>query len=460
MKLGYKATRLIDNVRGARLSKALIARDSWTRTELEAHQQRELEALKRHAAAHSPFWRDRLAGGMPPPLDKATLMANFDHAVTDPRLRLARLEEHLAQLRGDDMLDDEYRAMATGGTTGRRGVFVYSRAEWVVGIASFLRVNSFAGLGPLPRRRITTVGATDPLHMTARYAMSVDFGLHRLSRLDARRPLPETVATLNAQPPDQLMGYPSVLALLAEEQATGRLSIDPAVVGTTSEVRTEGMERAIREAWPAARLHNVYGITEAGIIAFDCEHESGMHLLEDVAIFENVDEDGTPVPDGEVGAQMLVTDLVARAQPRLRYAISDCVAITSEPCACGRPYRRLLSVGGRSDDILDLPATAGGTVRVHPLALRSPMAAQANVLQYQIVHEREGLDVLVVPRGGVDGDVVQREAHAALARALADLRAAVPLTVRTVAALPRDEGHGAKVKLVRSNVEPKTPAVA
>ena len=74
------------------------------------------------------------------------MLENFDELVTDRRLTLAGVERHLTELEGidprtDPMLFGEYRAMASGGTSGRRGVFVYGRADWtetLAGLVPFL----------------------------------------------------------------------------------------------------------------------------------------------------------------------------------------------------------------------------------------------------------------------------------------------------------------------------------
>ena len=54
--------------------------------------------------------------------------------------------------------------MATGGSTGRKGVFVADPAEWRQYLAGFFRWNHEAGLRPrLPRRRrIASIAAARP----------------------------------------------------------------------------------------------------------------------------------------------------------------------------------------------------------------------------------------------------------------------------------------------------------
>jgi phenylacetate-coenzyme A ligase PaaK-like adenylate-forming protein len=78
------------------------------------------------------------------------------------------------------------------------------------------------------------------------------------------------------------------------------------------------------------------------------------------------------------------------------------VAVATERCPCGRPFRLLAGVEGRNDDILHLPAAAGGTTAVHPLALRTALAGIPGLSQYKVVHDADGLHVRVALRPGAD----------------------------------------------------------
>ena len=150
-------------------------------------------------------------------VDKATVMEHFDDLVTDPRLTLAAVEAHLDGLDRDELLLGRYRAMATGGSTGRKGVFVADRDEWRQYLAGFFRWNHYVSLRPrLPRRlRIASIAAARPLHMTYRMAASIDVGLYRVLRLEAATPPAAMVEALNRHQPEFLYAYGSVLGLLA-----------------------------------------------------------------------------------------------------------------------------------------------------------------------------------------------------------------------------------------------------
>ena len=52
-------------------------------------------------------------------------MEHWDAIVTDPRCTLAAAETHLAGLTADAYFLDQLHVIALGGSSGKRGVFVY-----------------------------------------------------------------------------------------------------------------------------------------------------------------------------------------------------------------------------------------------------------------------------------------------------------------------------------------------
>ncbi len=463
---GGSVFRRLSEIAGSRRHYRRLTSIGTPREELLALQQRRLVATARHAAAASPLYRE-LYGGIEladdldvralPVVTKAMLMERFDEWVTDPRLKLSEVEDHLERIRGDELYLGSYRCMPTGGTTGRKGVFVYDRDEWRQCLTSFVRWSELTGVRPrLGRRvRVASVAATSPLHMTARFSLSMDVGLTALRRLDARTPLVELVASLNEHRPEVLVGYPSMASLLAVEQLEGRLHIAPRVVTFNGEAHTEEMTANIRAAW-GVEPFDVYGTTES-MYACDCEHHQGMHVFEDLGLMEILDERGDPVPDGVAGAKMLITSFIKRTQPLIRYELSDMVALTTVPCACGRPLARMVSVQGRSDDILRMTATDGRTIAVHPHTLKSPMVALPELRQYKIIHDDGGLHVLVVLRDGAAEDGVSQRVDAMLRSKLLAAGVADPrLEVKIMPELPREQGPSAKFKLIESRTSPGT----
>jgi phenylacetate-coenzyme A ligase PaaK-like adenylate-forming protein len=435
MDPAYEAKRLADVARALKLGRALAERERWPRERLRRHQQERLEALVRHAVAHSPFYRERLGGPVEltglPVLDKATMMERFDDLVCDPRLRRDALLDQLAGLERDELHLGEYRAVASSGSSGLKGLYVYDRPGWLTVAAQFFRFNAIAGVRPrLPRLRVAVIGGGSMSHMSRRGAAMLDVGGHRILSLPVTLALPTLVAALNDFQPQYVNVYPTLAALLADEQLAGRLRIAPEIVSTSSELRTPEITERMVAAF-GVRPFDLYATSE-GLWGGSCEAADGIHLFEDLTIVENVDEDGRPVPAGERGARLLVTNLFNRVQPLIRFEISDMVTLADEPCPCGRTLARLKAIDGRADDVLCL-----GGVTVTPVQF-GVIAADRDVREYQVVQEGQALRVRVALRAGANEPEACERLRAALVSRLAGLGVrGTPVAVEPCAAIER-----------------------
>ena len=261
-------------------------------------------------------------------------------------------------------------------------MFVYSQPEFAHWVAVFLR--SVARLGVTGETRLAGIGAPGSLHLSRQVIAAMVAGRRGSPRVSVTTPLDELVAALDEYQPEAIGGYPTVIALLAEEQLQGRLTIAPRVVFTSSEVLTEAAAARIEAAWGTTPVQGYFS-TEVGVIACDSLDRVGMHVCEE-AIVEVVDEANHPVPPGTLGSKVLLTNLVNRAQPLIRYELSDAIELEVGPDPSGRPFDRIARIDGRSDDVLQLPGRWGTVVTVHPYRLRAPFVRLLDVLQYQVVH--------------------------------------------------------------------------
>ena len=444
--------RVVDVIRAKRAESALARNETLPRERLLAHQRERAEAIVRHAVEHSRFYRERSGGSRAladqPVLTKAELMAGYDDIVTDPRLRRDELLAHVDGLDADSLYHGEFRVISTSGSSGLKGLFVYDRPGWVAVMSGFLRGSRIAGTTPrLPRRTIAFVGPSGGAHMSSRMAATLDSPLQPVHRLPATWPIPKLVARLHEIRPSVVAGFPSMVALLAREQLAGRLRLSPEAVTTSSELLTAEMRSLIREAWGRDPF-DIYGITEAGILGIDCPYHAGIHVNEDLMVVEVVDREGNPVPDGEVGEQMLITSLDNRVQPTIRLAVADRVAFDPDPCPCGRPHRRLRAVEGRTDDVLQLPGRDGRPVAVHPLQF-APVAQAREVREFQVVQHGAALRVRVALCNGADPEALGPRLETELAGRLGALGVAEPqVAVEFCAGLERDPARMGKVQLV------------
>jgi phenylacetate-CoA ligase len=285
-------------------------------------------------------------------------------------------------------------------------------------LASYLRAKQWAGVrtGPAHRVKLAVVSSTTPWHQSSRVAATARSPFIVSERLSAAAPLPELVARLNDFDPDVLVAYGSMIRTLAYEQLAGRLTIAPRGVNSSSEVLTGEARAAATRAWNIAPF-NVYAATETGGIAAECDQHRGMHLFEDLVIPEVVDDDYNPVPLGESGSRLLVTVLFSRTVPLIRYEMTDRLRLADRLCPCGRPFRLVESIEGRTDDVIVLSAPDGGTVGVHPVVFHQVLDL-LDASGWQVSQQKQGLRVLVArPSAGFDQSATERGVQAALAAA-------------------------------------------
>ena len=279
---------------------------------------------------------------------------------------------------------------------------------------------------------MAVVSSTTVWHQSSRVAASVRSPFVASARLDAAAPLGDTVERLNAIAPGVLIGYASMIRVLAEEQLAGRLRISPRAVNSSSEVLTGASRELATRAWGMPPF-DVYAATETGGVAAECDHHVGLHLMEDLVVPEVVDEEHWPVPDGQPGARLLATVLFSRTLPLIRYELTDRVQLSTRRCACGRPFRLVAAIEGRTDDVLTLPAADGATVRVHPVVFHQVLDL-VDAAGWQVRQDADGLQVLLASPGrGVDPGRLQHDVTAALRAA----GASVPgVRVRVVDTIP------------------------
>jgi phenylacetate-CoA ligase len=402
-----------------------IARLGWQGAQVEAAQREGLTGMLAHAVEHSPFHRERLAGidiecigprdlSALPVMTKHDMMSAFDDVLTDRSLSLALVEEALAA--GGEVpaaIDGQYVALASGGSSGQRGVFVIDRAAFVGFTLSLsrgllARLEAFGGPPPggLP---IGLVAAASPVHATGIVVpfSDADDAPFRFNPAPATLPLAEIVERLNAIRPAALFGYPSVICRLARERREGRLDIAPIAVTTTSETLRPDVRETIAEAF-GVPVGNTFGSTE-GLVGVSAPGEEALAFNSDLCIVELVDEDDQPVPPGTASAKILLTNLYNRAQPLIRYELTD--SFVRQPDAAEHGHLRA-HVEGRTEDPLRYD-----DIDVHPHAVRSVLVATPAVVDYQVRQTPRGIEVDALTSGILDAAELRIRLTTALATA-------------------------------------------
>jgi phenylacetate-CoA ligase len=181
-----------------------------------------------------------------------------------------------------------------------------------------------------------------------------------------------------------------------------------------------------------------------------------MHMLDDLFIAEIVDDSFRPVAPNVLGARLLLTNLYNYTQPLIRYDVSDMLALSPVPCACGRPFPLISAMAGRSEECLRLAAPDGREVVANPLILSAAIESFEEVVEFQLHCTPGFIRARIVPGKDVPATSLGDRIGWQLAEQLRTLGAIPPrIEVELVSALDRSGGRMGKLKLLQI-----TPALA
>ncbi|QQG38487.1 MAG: phenylacetate--CoA ligase family protein [Candidatus Woesearchaeota archaeon] len=170
--------------------------------------------------------------------------------------------------------------------------------------------------------------------------------------------------------PDIIIGYPSALKVLAEHiESKNIMTINPKSVHVTSEMLFQDQRKAIEKNFNC-KVFDGYGSGEAIVSAFECEQHNGLHLTAETGITEII------------GNEMIVTSILNKATPFIRYKIGDKSKFINRECSCGRPLPLIDHIQGREGDFL----IGKNNRKVSTVGL-TLMFGQAKVKEYQLIQE-------------------------------------------------------------------------
>jgi len=365
-------------------------------------QQARLRRLVAYARSRSPYYRERCAA-LPrdigdlralPPVAKSDLTANFDGWATDPAVTREAAEAFVGDpTRIGHLFLDRYVAFSTSGTTGTPAILLHDRGAMSVyqGLLLARRLPTLVAAGALGpflrnRGRTATIIATGG-HFASSVVEALVRSRHpmlasRNRTFSLMTPLPALVRALNEFRPAVVGSYPSALAVLAGEQAAGRLRIAPALLLSGAERLSKALGERISESFRCP-VRDTYAASEFMGIAFDCRY-GRLHVNADWVVLEPVDAVGEPVAPGDASHTTLLTNLANRIQPLIRYDLGDSVTVFPAPCLCGSPLPSIRPEG-RRDETLWVELAEGVTRPLIPLVLATAVEEAAGVLRYQVL---------------------------------------------------------------------------
>ncbi len=351
-------------------------------------------------------------------------------------------------------LRDIVRVHSSSGTTGQITVVGYTRGD--IDRWSDLMARTYASAG---------VTADDIVQVTYGYGLftgglGAHYGSERLGALTIPVSGGNTkrqIQILKDFAVSALACTPSYALLIAETALD--LGVDlrelPLRVGVFgAEPWSESMRDQIERVLGVTAI-DIYGLSEVmgpGVAA-ECTEQHGLHVFEDHFLVEIVDPATfQPVCDGEYG-EVVFTTLTKEGIPVIRYRTRDISRIIPGSCACGRTFRRIERVTGRSDDMLIIRG-----VNVFPSQIEQVLGGVEGVApHYQVILSKRGVldhvevHVEVAPDFGLD-EVRELERLQGRVKSAIESALAVSITVKLVEpkSIARSEGKAKRVVDLRT----------
>jgi len=375
-------------------------RESWSADRLRRYQVERLRRLLIHARDTVPFHRERFqrAG-----FDPASLRSPEDLA----RLPVLEKEELKAALAAGTATSTAFAPaeLVTGSTTGSTGVplrFVEDRGCLLRRRALLDRGERWTGI--LPGRRLTRVWRKYEHHSASERRRMRAGLLQWIPVVEVTDPtgsalgeggLDAILDRIAGFDPEVIRGYVSALTSIARHaERRGDDRIRPGRVVGSAEYLSPS-DRALLERVFRCKVHNVYGASEAPMVAVDRADGPDLHVFTDYYVTEvEAHAPGSP-------GRLLLTDLTNLGMPLIRYAIGDLAEESPHHWPAGSPFPRLRAVHGRVNDVFLLP----GGRRVYSHVWHIYFRDLTWIDRFEVVQETPDRIAITLVTGGRDADV-------------------------------------------------------
>lgn len=362
---------------------------------LDELQSRQLAALLRHHAQHTPSFAARLRRA-------GCAAGDIDSVASLPALPLLKRRDiqELGRSFFSSRIPPGHEPTGTTTTSGSTGepVTVHKteacRLYWGANTARDHRWN-----GRDVSSRLLSIRPTIPARTPV---PDWGFPMALLGRTGPALGLPtsldlsEHVRSIDEFQPQTLLVFPNVLAgIVGEWERRGEAPAGLQHIKTVGESVSDGLRGHVRRV-TGLQVEDSYSSQECGIIAIQCR--GGLyHVMSESVLVEVIDAEGRPCGPGETG-RLVVTDLRNLASPLIRYEIGD-VGIRGGACRCGMALPTLERVLGRDRNLVARP---DGTRR-YPLTGFHDFHTVMPVLQFRLIqHTLQQMELIVHTCGAPD----------------------------------------------------------
>ena len=275
----------------------------------------------------------------------------------------------------------------TSGSTGQPFWTFYDRECWVIKkYFSKYRARYFCGLRPGDKIAKLECEPVSTIDKERRKLISPQ-RMMRMRTFSIFDDVDRVADALMQYKPRHIYGYPSFLLRLAQFAELQGISFPQLRrIFTSSEYLSYTVSAYLSKMFKAG-VYDIYGCNEFKEVAWQCRPNVGYHINEDELIVEIIDDRGRS-EIGDTDGQIIITDLLNRAMPLIRYRMKERGMKLSGQCQCGCGFARMKPLAGRASDDIILPNGKA----LSPYMITTSIEKTTGLLQYQVV--QEAADVL------------------------------------------------------------------
>ena len=358
-----------------RLRRHLLQSQYFSEEQIRGNQWRDLQRLLRYVYSHNHFYRKRFDQLGATPGD----IKSFSDFASLPLLSKDDVRSNLESLVSDEFSTSDLLWRRTGGSTGVPLQAYWDKKGWIFKGALARRHDAWAHF--LPGEKQAALWGN--INLTSFRKRLANVVLWRTIFLDTLRMddqnMLEFAERIKQTGTRLLFGHGHSIYFFArflKDRSITDLRFD-GIISSAEALPPE--ERRVVEEMFGNVVFDRYGSEEVAHIAAECEEHEGMHVAAEGVYVEILE--GNEREPGRV----IVTDLVNRGTPLIRYEIGDLATTQLGPCPCGRGLPRIGRVTGRTSDIL---YTAEGK-RISGISILDTLTIHIPGLkQVQIVQEK------------------------------------------------------------------------
>lgn len=405
-------------------AKRLRESEHWDAKQIEQFQNLQFRAMVKHCYENVPYYKD--------------LFNNHGIGISElkdlrdlkriPLLTKQTVMEHTDQFIAANVSRSALRPMVTGGTTSAPLRFYNTDATNQREEAFFDRIwrkYHYTGQKCLYLR--SQFDYSDELYRYNPYRNLIYINTRNFDN----RKMEAVIRLMKLQRPQFIQAYPSLIYLLAKYINDEGLSAEIVPIQgifCSSEKMFDFQRNEIEQAFQC-EVVDYYGHNERLVLMERCNRCKVYHVIPEYGIAELLDAEGNEVREDNAVAEIVGTGFNNEAFPLLRYRTGDMATTLPEDycCSCGKPYRSVREIDGRSGDFI---VTSDGKL-YSPTVLEFGMDNVSGFKDIQLIQrDMESLDVCIVPDASYREEEGERFKRELLQRIDSPLRIEVKLVDR------------------------------